>query len=67
MQTRRRFIFAGSVFAAAAFAAFNQRRVLGATGKGSGTADESFEVVHPDDQWRRLLTPAQYNVLIAAR
>jgi len=29
MQTRRRFIFAGSVFAAAAFAAFNQRRVLG--------------------------------------
>jgi len=64
MQTRRRFIFAGSVFAAAAFAAFNQRHVLGATGTdSSSTANQTFEVAHPDDQWRRLLTPAQYNVL----
>ncbi|MDN7183816.1 peptide-methionine (R)-S-oxide reductase MsrB [Caballeronia sp. SEWSISQ10-4 2] len=62
MHTRRRFLLAGSVLAAATFATFNQRRVSGATAQG-GKADESFEVVRPDDEWRRMLTPAQYNVL----
>ncbi|MEA3104127.1 peptide-methionine (R)-S-oxide reductase MsrB [Caballeronia mineralivorans] len=63
MHTRRQFLLAGSVLAAATFATFNQRRVSGATGPSSGKADESFEVVHADSEWRRMLTPTQYNVL----
>jgi len=63
MHTRRRFLLAGSALAAATFATLSQRRVSGATAPGSGKADESFEVVHADDEWRRMLTPAQYNVL----
>ena len=63
MHSRRRFIFAGSVLAAAAFATLKQRSVLGVTTAGASNAAESFEVVHTDDQWRGMLTPAQYNVL----
>ena len=37
--------------------------VGGAPGNGSGAAAEDFEVNRTPDQWRRLLTPAQYAVL----
>src|SRR4029077_5754528 len=34
-----------------------------ATGTGSVAASEVFRVSHSDDEWRHLLTPAQYEVL----
>ena len=35
----------------------------GIPGNSSGVAAEVFEVNHTPDQWRRMLTPAQYSVL----
>ena len=63
MTTRRRFLFASSTLAAAAFAAFRQRDVPGVSPALAAGANETFEVVHTDDQWRSTLTSAQYNVL----
>ncbi|WP_438391547.1 peptide-methionine (R)-S-oxide reductase MsrB [Caballeronia sp. DA-9] len=63
MTTRRRFLFAGSVLAAATFATLRQRNVLGASAADAGNTAESFEVVHTSDQWRDLLTSVQYDVL----
>ncbi|KQR76576.1 hypothetical protein ASG35_16200 [Burkholderia sp. Leaf177] len=63
MTNRRRFLFAGSVLAAAVLATFKQRNVPGVSSASAANADESFEVVHTDDQWRGRLTSAQYNVL----
>jgi peptide-methionine (R)-S-oxide reductase len=38
--------------------------MLGQASRGSaGSAPETFEVVHSDPEWRRLLTPAQYQIL----
>lgn len=42
--------------------------VLAASGLGSpGVRAETFEVVRSDEEWRRLLTPAQYSVLRKAQ
>jgi peptide-methionine (R)-S-oxide reductase len=56
MQTRRRFLLTAGA-AAAAFAATAQWRASAAQPR------DAFEVTHPDAEWRRLLTPAQYDVL----
>jgi peptide-methionine (R)-S-oxide reductase len=61
MQTRRRFLLTGTA-AAAAFAFAGRLRAL-AAGSKNDTPPESFEVAHSDDEWRRLLTPMQYDVL----
>jgi peptide-methionine (R)-S-oxide reductase len=65
MHSRRRFLFAGSVLAAAGFVAIKQSNVLGASESSAGDDAESFkyEIVHSDDQWRSMLTPVQYDVL----
>jgi peptide-methionine (R)-S-oxide reductase len=63
MTSRRQFLFAGSVLATAAIAAFKRREVPGVRSALAANAGESFEVVHTDDQWRSQLTSAQYNVL----
>ena len=47
---RRQFTLAGAVLAAAGLAP-------------AGARAEAFEVVRSDEEWRRLLTPAQYAVL----
>jgi peptide-methionine (R)-S-oxide reductase len=56
MMTTRRFLFAGGTIALIA-----ALRSLGSTA-APGTA-ESFEVTHSDADWRKLLTPAQYDIL----
>jgi peptide-methionine (R)-S-oxide reductase len=61
MQTRRRFLLTGTA-AAAAFAFAGRLRAL-AAGSKNDTPPENFEVAHSDDEWRRLLTPMQYDVL----
>jgi peptide-methionine (R)-S-oxide reductase len=63
MQSRRLFLLTGCSLAAATLFTLSQRRVLGATGSQPGNPPETFEVVHPDDQWRRILTAEQYGVL----
>lgn len=69
MDTRRRLLFAGGGAIAVA-AALTQWRALAAApageapvaGAASGAA-EHFEVTHTDAEWRKLLSPAQYEVL----
>jgi peptide-methionine (R)-S-oxide reductase len=56
MTTTRRFLFAGGTIAV--IAALRAMRSTAAP----GTA-ETFDVVHDDAEWRKLLTPAQYDVL----
>jgi peptide-methionine (R)-S-oxide reductase len=53
--TRRRF-FACAAVAGIATAAACAR-------SATATPADNFEVTHSDDEWKRLLTPAQYNVL----
>jgi peptide-methionine (R)-S-oxide reductase len=62
MQSRRRFLFSGAA-AVVALAAVSRRRPLAATPADAGKPAESFEIVHTDAQWGKLLTPAQYSVL----
>lgn len=54
MATRRQFILAG-----AALSAGLSTRLFAHTEARAGT----FEVTHTDEQWRALLSPAQYGVL----
>jgi peptide-methionine (R)-S-oxide reductase len=69
MQSRRRFLFSGGVAIAALAAASRWRPSAGTAPLGAAEAAEpdpaagSFELTHTDDQWRKLLTPAQYIVL----
>jgi peptide-methionine (R)-S-oxide reductase len=49
---RRRFTLGGFVLAA-----------MGTSGAKLAAAADAFEVTHSDEEWRRLLTPAQYEVL----
>jgi peptide-methionine (R)-S-oxide reductase len=55
MQTRRRFLLTGTA-AAAAFALSGRFRATAAP-------QETFEVVHTDDEWHRQLSPMQFDVL----
>jgi len=57
-HTRRHFLGQGSLLTAGLFSLAAVRLNAAAA---SGTA--SFAVSHTDEQWRRLLTPAQYQVL----
>lgn len=50
-MTRRSFLIAGAAAMAAACTSFE------------AASDQSFEVTHTDAEWRKLLTPAQYQVL----
>lgn len=56
MMTRRRLLTGSALSLAAALAGgrFGLRHVM---------AEQSFEVTHTDDEWRKLLTPDQYAVL----
>ena len=56
-MTRRQILLAG----AGALALFSVWRL--ASHRSAATTGESFETVHSDAEWRRLLTPAQYAVL----
>jgi peptide-methionine (R)-S-oxide reductase len=56
MNTRRRFLLTAGA-AAAALAAAAVR------GTEAARPREAFDVVHTDDEWRRLLNTAQYDVL----
>ena len=63
MQTRRRFLLTGTAAAAAAFAFGGRLRALAAGAQTQTPSQESFEIVHTDDEWRRLLSPVQFEVL----
>src|SRR6201996_8999919 len=56
MLSRRNLVFAGT--AGLALAALRLTRPHAAT-----AAPHSYEVTHTEDEWRKLLTPAQYSVL----
>jgi peptide-methionine (R)-S-oxide reductase len=58
MLSRRTLVFAG----ASAIALAAVTRVV-SSGQSESTAAGSFEVTKPDEEWRKLLTPAQYDVL----
>jgi peptide-methionine (R)-S-oxide reductase len=58
MQTRRLFLSAGGA-GLAMLALAPLRTVFGAPAKPASV----FEVRHTDDEWRKLLTPAQFKVL----
>ncbi|HEY2020791.1 peptide-methionine (R)-S-oxide reductase MsrB [Paraburkholderia sp.] len=62
MQGRRRFLFSGAA-AVAALTAASRWRLGKAAPVASRDADEHFEVVRTDEQWRALLSPSQYAVL----
>ena len=54
--TRRQALFGGAgLLTGAAF--------LGLARHGHGATAETFEVTHTDEEWRKLLSPAAYNVL----
>ena len=59
MLTRRNVFYAG----AAAVAAFGLDRLLRPRAVEAATPPHPYEVTHTDADWRKLLTPAQYNVL----
>jgi len=56
MLTRRHIVYAGA--AGLGLAAFRLARPHAAT-----AATHPYEVTHTDAEWRKLLTPAQYNIL----
>jgi peptide-methionine (R)-S-oxide reductase len=58
MLTRRHALYAG----AAGFAAFAIARLTGPNAVMAADA-KKYEVTHSDEEWRKLLTPAQYDVL----
>lgn len=59
MLTRRNVFYAG----AAAVAAFGLDRLFRPRAVEAATPPHPYEVTHTDADWRKLLTPAQYNVL----
>jgi len=56
MFTRRHMLYAGGAGLALAFTRLTRPHA-------ATTASHSYEVTHTDDEWRKLLTPAQYDVL----
>ena len=58
MMTKRQFLFSGASFAGLAAAAF----ALG-TRATSEAAAESYEITKTPEEWHKILTPAQYNIL----
>lgn len=62
MQARRRFILTGTAAAAAALLA-GRFRAFAAGSPADAASKRAFEVVHSDDEWRKLLSPTQFDVL----
>jgi len=58
MIARRKVVLLGSVAAVAAVTARALRPA-----RPAYAAEQQFEVMHSDAEWRKLLTPAQYNIL----
>jgi len=56
MFTRRHLLYAGTAAAALVVARLARPHAASAAGR-------VYEVTHSDEEWRKLLTPAQYNVL----
>ncbi|MDR5838711.1 peptide-methionine (R)-S-oxide reductase MsrB [Caballeronia sp. LZ034LL] len=66
MPSRRRFLLTGTAAAASVLALSGRFRALAGTppqGAMQAAAPERFEIVHSDDEWRRLLSPVQFDVL----
>ncbi|MFJ4197277.1 peptide-methionine (R)-S-oxide reductase MsrB [Pseudomonas sp. NPDC089534] len=64
MLTRRQILAAGGGLGVAALlAGVLPKLSTGASPIGEARADEAFEVVHSDSEWRALLSPEQYDVL----
>jgi peptide-methionine (R)-S-oxide reductase len=59
-MVNRRNLLLGSLFA---FAAGTAMRLLKGTPKAVAADSNSFEIVRNEEEWRRLLTPAQFHVL----
>ena len=59
MLTRRNIFYAG----AAAVGAFGLDRLFRSSAVAAATPPHPYEVTHTDAEWRKLLTPAQYDVL----
>jgi peptide-methionine (R)-S-oxide reductase len=59
MWTRRGFLIAG----AGAIAGTGALALMRAAGSSDGATAASFEVSHTDPEWRKLLSPEQYEVL----
>jgi peptide-methionine (R)-S-oxide reductase len=59
MVTRRQGLLAGVAGIAAAALRIGQT----APARAAGTPAEPFEVVHSESEWRKILTPAQFEVL----
>jgi peptide-methionine (R)-S-oxide reductase len=58
MLTRRHVFFAGAVGLA-----LGALRLVRPHAAAAATPTHPYEVTHSDDEWRKLLTPAQYDVL----
>src|SRR5438309_12119894 len=56
MFTRRHLLYAGAAAGALVIARLARPHAASA-------ADRLYEVTHTDEEWHKLLTPAQYNVL----
>jgi len=64
MRITRRFLLSGGTLTAAVAAVGGWRLLTGsAAAAGAPQAPEKFEVTLSDAEWRKKLTPAQYNVL----
>ncbi|MBV4456802.1 peptide-methionine (R)-S-oxide reductase MsrB [Pseudomonas sp. COR58] len=64
MFSRRQILAAGGGLGVAALlAGVLPKLSTGAAPIGEARADEAFEVVHSDSEWRALLSPEQYDVL----
>ena len=68
MRMTRRFLLSGGTLTAALAAAggwrlLNAGAVAGEDGKATPKAPETFEVTLTDAEWRRKLSPSQYDVL----
>ncbi|MGB6538229.1 MAG: peptide-methionine (R)-S-oxide reductase MsrB [Xanthobacteraceae bacterium] len=59
MLTRRGVLYAGT----AALAALGLDRLLGAHAVKADAASHPYQVTHTEAEWRKLLTPAQFDVL----
>jgi peptide-methionine (R)-S-oxide reductase len=63
MQSRRWFLFQGTALAAAAAIGMTGWRAFAAGTKSPTGTSETFEVTHSEAQWRKLLSPEQFEVL----
>lgn len=60
MWTRRQFL---DRIALTSFGAAAGLQAIAKPARAAESATSSFEIVHSEDEWKKLLTPAQFNVL----